>query len=122
MKKCWHTDEESRKYDILIAFGYATIISLGIACYLHVLGMHFDSGSPYTYPYAEPATKVLGITALVMLIGLVVCDFIRGRKMRFAILLRLGITAACVIPFSLVWLHVFNWLTLLVRFVRNVLH
>lgn len=111
-------DSGSRKTDTLIAFGYATILSLGIACFLSIVGMHFDSGSPYVYPYAEPAAKALGVMAFVTLIGLVVFDCIRGRKIRCPILLRLSITVACIIPFSLAWLVVFGWVT---QFVRNVL-
>ena len=115
-----YTAEISRKFDTLIAFGYATILSLGIACCLQVLILNLGDGSRLLHPYAEPAARVLGIVAFLTLFGLVVLDCIRGRKMRFAILLRLGITALCVIPFSFGWLLAFRWITSFVRFVRSV--
>lgn len=115
-----YTAEIGRKFETLIAFGYASIFSLGIACCLQVLILNWGDGSRLLYPYAEPAARVLGIAAFLTLVGLVVFDCIRGRKMRFAILLRLGITVLCVIPFSFGWLLAFRWITSFIRFVRSV--
>ena len=111
-----------KRFNIILAAGfsiaYSTLLSLGMACFLSLLGIYLAAaifgGSPAKeYPRFIPFCFFVGLIVLIAIIILFVCSVKISQKYKFTKKIRWGQRIAAVllsIPMLYLWEFVFAFL------------